>query len=257
MNVTVPTSWSQINRDQLLRISSALLQDRVDLAFLFYALLELKWYKPRDWVKMYRLARIPSTEFHPYVTWLLGDGYLKKWRLSHFKSLVGPDENWNSVTWLEFTVVDSLYCKYCDTREPFVLHSLSAALFRKKGDESKHNSFRPDYCGDSRRDFNIHITDKHFKKVSKFPTAFHDAIFINYSGMRRAIEKEFPRVFSSEDVNQSISSLKGWKPVTVSVSGTKFGNIKETEQSPFKEVLRSLEMNAIELEQLKEDHGRN
>ncbi len=251
MNVTVPTSWNEINQNQLIRIASALLQDRVDIPFLFYALLDLKWYKPGDWLKMYRLARVPSTEFHPFVTWLLGNTYLTKWKIACYCGLYGPDKNWNAMSWYEFTLVDSLYCRYSESKDRSVLHSLSAALFRKPGNGSKFDPLSDDFSGDRRKPFNAHITDKHFKRVATWPATVHDAIFINYSGMRRALEKEFPRVFSTDEADQSIKGLKGWKPVTISVSGDKFGSIKETEQSPFKEVLRSLEMNAIEIEKLK------
>lgn len=257
MNVIVPQKWSDLSGAQLIRVASAILKDRVDLTFLFFALLDFKWYRLKDWIAIFRLRQVPATEFHPHVTWLLGDDYLREWVISQFKGYRGPDSHWVCLSWYEFTMVDTLFCRYADTKDRRYLHHLSAALFRTPGQGPEFNPLSEDFSGDVRRPFNSNIPDAHVDRVSRWPETFHDAVFLNYSGMRREIEREFPRVFSSDEPDQSPTSMKGWKPVTITVSGTKFGNIKETEKTPFREVLRSLEMNAVELEKMQEKYGRD
>ena len=116
-----------------------------------------------------------------------------------------------------------------------------------------HDPKHADFAGDERRPFNTHITAKLEKQIYNWPDAFHYAVVLNYAGMRRKIEFEFGRVFNQDSEASVIDAPKGWKPVT----GEKFGNLKETERSPFREVLRHLEMNAYEIERLKENHGRD
>jgi hypothetical protein len=257
MNVSIPQNWGEIKPKQLINIAPLLHEENINLVKIFFALILLKWYKPKDWLILYRLTNVPASELSFHVRWLLEDKPPKRWMIHQFKGLVGPDLFWHNITWLEFTVADSLFCRYHETKDLSYARSLSATLFRKKGVGSIYDPKHADFTGDERRPFNTHITTKLEKRINAWSDAFHYAVVLNYAGVRRKLEFEFERVFDQDNEGAVIDAPKGWKPVTLSVSGEKFGNLKETERSPFREVLRHLEMNAYEIERLKENHGRD
>lgn len=257
MNVTIPTSWSEVKGEHLPKLAPLFLADRFSLVDIFFALLSLKWYNPKDWIKLYRLSHVPASVLVKHTGWILDEEIrLKGWKLPKLKGLFGPDEDFRSVTWKEFIVADSIFCAYWQNKDPELLKNLSLTLFRKKGAAERFDPASDQFCGDVRIPFKGHVTEQNRRKVDRWPSRLHLAVLLNYIAIRRTIEEQYPRVFSSSSPGDD-GGLKGWEPVTISVSGEKFGDLEKTERTPFRKVLKLLEMNAIELEKIKRRNGKH
>lgn len=259
MNVSIPTSWNQLTGRQLVNVVRTFLSsDKDHLRIrLFWDLVTFRWWKLRDWLMIYRLMQVPDYELAPHADFLLGkDPKLSAWVLTRYRSLFGPNTSMSCVSWQEFTIADTFYLRYRQTREQKYLHLLCATLYRPAGKKAHHKPGHPDYAGDRRREFNSNIPDRHIEKISQWPQHWHEAVLINYEGIRRQIEQEFPYVFSEDNDQQVIQGPKGWDPVTIKLSGDKFGSYRDTQRTPFRTVLKHMEMNAIEIERLNQrTHG--
>ena len=62
MNVSIPQNWGEIKPKQLINIAPLLHEETVNLVKVFFALLLLKWYKPKDWLILFRLTNVPASE---------------------------------------------------------------------------------------------------------------------------------------------------------------------------------------------------
>lgn len=262
MNVTIPTTWNDLTARQLSRVARTLFYPpEQDLApALFFDLIEFRWYRPADWLRMWRLHFVPDYELIPHITYLLQEKpALTKWIVDciplRSRRLYGPDRDMRTVTWQEFTIADSLYLRYRQHQSPYYLKMLCAVLFRPHGQKSYNQPHDPDFCGDLRREFNPNISDEHLRKLSEMDSAWQLAVLLNYEGIRRHIEEDHPHVFNSDHQEEVIQGPKGWEAVTISLSGEKFGDYHSTKAMPFKLVLKHMEMNAVQIERLKDTHN--
>ena len=224
---------------------------------LFWNLVGFRWWAIRDWVAYRRLLQVPDYELTRHVNFLFDQQPdLNTWRVDKYRRWIGPDQSMSAVTWHEFTLADSFFLRYKETGEEIFLKMLCATLFRRKGRGRKHNPNSGQFTGDQRKPFNPNIPDKELKSIERWPEWIRGGVLLNYEGIRRHLEEQFPHVFSQENKNNIINGPKGWEPVTLSLSGEKFGTYDQTLRTPFKTVLRHMEMNAIEIERIKsKDHG--
>lgn len=252
-NVEIAKNWRELNQDELIRLATLSAEKALEPVVVFFALLQFKWWRWRDWVMLHRLRNIPAKVFEKYVKWALKEPSFCLWKIKSYGFCYGPDENLNKMSWQEFTVVDGIYLRYQKTGNWDLAIHLAATLMRGKGIGPVYDPNKDDFRGDVRKPFNTWISPSHYIYISTWPKAVINAIVFNYEAVRRAIEQDYPRVFSNDNENQSIVGPAGWKPITISIAGRQFGTVKETNLAPFKEVLTSLELNAMELEKLKDN----
>lgn len=202
INLTVPVSYNDLSRKQLLQISRMFLAGLDRNSFLVRAFCYLAGIKPlgnrQDGTPLFLYGRqvvpIGLDEFNGFVS---SQQYLLDMELTRNRMPVvrvgwrrfhGPASRCYNLTLKEYLHAENALFSYGMTREFRYIDQLCAILYRPSGKGST--------LGDPRKSFNEFSSRRRrglFRMVSREKRFL---VFLFYSGCRLAMTREFPQLFS-------------------------------------------------------------
>lgn len=165
-----------------------------------------------------------------------------------YKKLYGPASEFNNLRLSEFHNCEIAYQQYCLSKSQDVeaLNILAAILYREP---KKNYNIKRDTDGDLRRPFNANELEYYINKVSNWPMAVRQAIFMWYDACREKLFKDYREAFTGTTKKDSYA--QGLFEMMRSIAGGKYGSFKEVEDmyvhTAFLEII-ACRMEAKELE---------
>ena len=250
MNRTLPSSWDELNRRQLLFVSS-----------LFNSGTSLSEFKMRCLYRFLKIKKRVFLNIDPPDAFELGEtlnflfeqitltkALISSLRPSRFPlvRLHGPDDAMGYCTFGEFTKAQVRYEEYCDTKKPAILDELIAILFRRK----KPFWWLQRYFVET-TDPRVRFMDRNLKSRSRLISTLDErtkyAIFIFFSGVVFSLPKHFPNVYKPRS-SSSGGKLSGWASLIISLADgrTDDHSLERIMNSNMYNVFLGLEQKAIE-----------
>ena len=192
---TVPTTWDELSRKQLLEVSDVLYVCRDNVDDGSYLKL-FKIITGMSWFRFFSTRPIDMEDFL-YLTFFLvtGDGPVKN-IIKEYDVLVGPDDDFNNISGDEFVFSEDFYFAFINSKyeDLDALNNLVAILYRHP---KKNYDRKIDPDGDLRQPFNQNICLHNAKHIVKYlPISFRLAVFHWYNACRIKMISENPDVFT-------------------------------------------------------------
>lgn len=227
-----PDQWNDLSSSQLVQVaeilhSGALLIDgKLQLLF---ALLEVKKSGYLKWVFSERVTDVQVCELLQLTDFILKENKLTK---NIFPSIRigltryhGPAEKLKNISFGEFIFADAMFIKYHDTKDEKYLDQLIAVLYRLI-----HPLYWINYDGDKRIRFNKYTIEPRAKRIARIKPGIKQAILLYYDGCRKRIVKENKYVFPEGNGGKKAGQHEMAK-LLLELSGSKFGDLKQTEET--------------------------
>ncbi len=244
---TAPSRWDEVNESQLLAWAAICLKelskkDATRLCLkIFYRMPLLTFFKiPESW----RIQIEPTIDF-------LWTGQLPtKWIIKKIAVLPlsapyhGPDDRLANCTILEFRYAMMFYQAYVKSNNEEYLDQLIATLFRPKRKGTIKNDIREDLS-----DFGIQTRARRMRKLSP---KFRHAILLNFEGCYSFIQKNYLNKLPKD--GSGSAGIFDFNGIIRTVSGSKFGAKKETEQTLIYDFLEHLIETSEEVERMKREN---
>lgn len=219
---TAPSAWNEITSKQLVIWAKLIATDiSIDNALLLVALL---FYNIPKRI-FFKLNPVQQYQLVETLKFLIGGNNLVYWVIPSFKILCrrfqGPDNRLSSSTIKEFRSSELYYAAYKKTNDETFLDQLIATLYRRPGGNSLGNDLREPLT-----DIRVRANARHMKRLSR---STRNAILFNYEGCRSFICKQYPTIFKPGGADSK--ALPDMIGMIKEISGGKFGNFKETEDT--------------------------
>lgn len=230
VNFTIPKDWEALTERQLLRIAPLFFKSLKPLGFdvrILLELLNLRWYHLKRYARIkWALRAIPISDIKKSYLWI----YKPSGRLTfipRYKKLKSPHAFLLDLTIGEFAIVDDLYRRFQESKDPATRRSLmemmAAVLYVPNGYP--------------RAKFKKEAINKNVPAFAKAPTAFLYAMIVSYQGCRNGLEKRYNLVFpkaqtATKDLLKAPKKQYGFGKVILNMAGGKFGNFAETSATP-------------------------
>lgn len=165
----------------------------------------------------------------PFVRWVFADKKTCKQLLPSYKKYAGPISDFDNLKMKEFHFSEQYYREVTapEGKESESLNKLVAVLYRPR--KKKYDSKR-DPDGDCRIDFNANEIAYHTKKVSRWPAAVKDAIFMWYDACRQELIANNELVFSAHEQGFESQFETGLYGMMRSLAGDKLGPLSQVEE---------------------------
>src|SRR5690606_20317237 len=152
-------------------------------------------------------------------------------------TLFGPIGNFETLSAEEWTDADNAYMDYSQSKDPTALDRMVAILFRERVKDVSPDVLY--WTGDYRIAYNEHQVKLRTRYIERIDPRIKLAVLIWYQGCRHEWEEVFERVFkgSKEDIENF-----GWQETIQKISGSTFGNLKETERTPMYKLMLNMEI---------------
>ncbi len=192
---TVPTTWDELSRKQLLEVSGVLYACKDNIDDGSY----LQLFKTLTGMSLFRFFSTKPIDMEDflYLTFFLvtGDGPVKN-IIKEYGELVGPDDDFNNITGDEFVFSEDFYFAFINSKYEDLdgLNNLVAILYRHP---KKNYDRKIDPDGDAREPFNQNVAIHNSRSIIKhLPIAFRVAVFHWYNACRKKMIAENPDVFT-------------------------------------------------------------
>lgn len=245
--ITVPSTWNELTLPQLLYIAeyweawTKLQQINESLikakALLVIELMSdntpankarrVEYFKMASNEDLYELCQLVNFVFEKNT---LTTNHIKHISCKGVKYF-GPPDKLNGLKAEEFSFSDGLYMQYHKTKEIRFLEAMIAVLYRP-GNEKKGD--------DPRMKFDKNLHTANLMAARKLSYAEKQAILLFYIGSRTAIAERNPHIFTKGGAETQASNST-WIDVILAMSGTKFGNFRETCDTEIYLIFKELE----------------
>ena len=189
---TIPTSWDELSRKQLLGVISILYNDyEVNEALL----LLLKRIANIGWLRYLLTPMGDKIEFFYLCTFLYNETGTTKNIIKEHKGFIGPADDFNNITGDEFIFSEDFYFAFVNSKhaDDKALNELVAILYRP-GKKNYNHKMDPD--GDGRQAFNQNISSYYARTIiKKWKRPVRLAIFHWYQACRENMIKGNPKIF--------------------------------------------------------------
>lgn len=192
-----------------------------------------------------RLTRIQQMSIEDTFSWIYGTMNIKKWFISELKigrqTFYGPKDRLSNIIGEEFPVIDAHWSNYHQTQNESYLNSFIAAMYRPKKK-----------AGEMRYDVRDELFDSEIPArailIAEVPFNERYAIYLNYLGVRKSMEKSYPNLFSGSGGG---SSKNGWLKVYSNLSRSGIGSINEVSKLSIWNILAICEQDVIDYNERK------
>lgn len=162
----------------------------------------------------------------PYVTWVFEENNRIIQHLPHYRGYYSPTANFDNLKMKEFHFSELYYRQIISGEDEATINNLVAVLYRKP----KHGyDKKRDPDGDIRTEFNHNESPFFTKKISRWPEAVKQAIFLWYDSCRQELINNNELVFKEPGhsyVSQFDTGLYG---MMRSLAGEKLGPVEKVE----------------------------
>ncbi len=212
MQITIPKSWNELTRAQLLQIADLFTRNLDRTAFKIKALLKLSgmqvamrlpreesgiWYHELILAKRrFELSDLQLQSYIGQLDFLLEASQLTENRLPKLNGRIGPDKALANISWAEFETAEGYFGSFSKTKDEIQLDRLIATLYRKADRNNRADS--SGFTGDRRETFNPHLVEKQAAHFKSLPMDKKYAVYLFYSGCRNNIVAQFGKVFSAD-----------------------------------------------------------
>jgi len=233
----MPSSWNELSREQLVTIAGLLHSDKNIYEFRIEA---LKCLLRLRWMHIF-LLRERLVDIYPFIKFLEEENNLTENKIDTIKAngvtLYAPIGNFETLTADEWTDADNAYMDYSQSKDPTALDRMVAILFRERQKDVEPGSEY--WNGDYRMPYNEHQVKLRMRYIERIDPHIKLAVLIWYQGCRHEWEEVFERVFkgSKGDIENF-----GWQETIQKISGSTFGNLKETERTPMYKLMLNMEI---------------
>jgi hypothetical protein len=239
-NRTLPATWDELTRAQLLRFSKLLLNP---------GLLDDEI---RKMSLVHRMVKIPNRIFFNMTVSQADDlfnriGFLFKectltrvliknfWHRGRF--YIGPQDKFSNVVVQEYGWWDKFFVDYCESKDPRHLDLAIACVYRPI---SFSRAIIPGKAmEDLRIPFNMFTVEKRADRIAKLPAELKQAIFLQFAGIRQNKIASHPRVYRKTEVN--FGPDFGFLGVILDLAGAQFGTVNQVNTANMDIVLTYLE----------------
>ena len=239
-----PSQWEEWERSHLMHYSEVILKstDEVKkkqmLSYLFLGI-DQSIYLNLDPAFRLQLAALTDIFFE--------ENYLSKNLIPNFihkkQVYYGPADALENIVFLEWILADQFFNKFQETGDIVHLHRLIATFYRvPKASYDKY------FKGDLREPLEEDLLEAKAEAFIDLPAVMKTALLTSYIGNRNTVIARFKRVFDGKQ-EEAGSNPFGWSGVLVGLAGTKFGNKKETEQTPMYDMFIHFDQNIQKLEE--------
>jgi hypothetical protein len=204
----------------------------------------------RSWLSFYLLPPDLRWRCYEHLKWVYERQNVTEQLLPHYKDLYGPASGFANLLMIEFHHTEIAYQDYIlsKSEDDAALIRLCAVLYRLPKNKKAYNYKRnPD--GDLRQPFNANEIAFYEKKIKRWPMAVKHGVFIWYDACREQLFQDFKEAFTGKAKTDSYA--QGLFEMMRSISGGKYGTLKDVEQlhvyTAFLEILAS-KREAAELE---------
>jgi hypothetical protein len=166
--------------------------------------------------------------------------------------LYGPASAFADLTFIEFAKADTYFLSYSNTGETQYLNKLIAALYRPGKFAWRIRSFFA-YGFNKRVSYSDDCLLHNLNRVEKLEDNLKQAILFWFKGCREYIVSKYPHVFKPSDSDENSESF-GWAGILTQLAGGKFGDQDKTAFTKLHDILRSIEMDMVDIEQHKAKH---
>jgi hypothetical protein len=150
----------------------------------------------------------------------------------------GPVGDFEQLSGREWTAADEAFREYCQTGEEAQLDQLIAILWRPRNTniDMKSESFK----GDCRMPYNSFTAEFRAKRFAKLDYRIKLVVLLWFRGCRHEWEQVYEKVFSGSAA-ENIENY-GWMETMQKLSGTTFGSLEETENTPMWKLLLKMQI---------------
>lgn len=192
---TIPTSWDELSKKQLLGAVSILYHNgevNATLLQLFRILSGMSW------LRFFLTKAVDMMEYFYLCYFLINETGPTKNLIKEYKGYRGPADHFNNLTGAEFIFSEDFYFSFVNSehKDDTALNELVAILYRPG---KRDYNFKIDAAGDGREPYNQNIASylaKH--RISKWDRNVRLAIFHWYQACREKMIKGNPKVFTGK-----------------------------------------------------------
>ena len=234
-----PSSWNEITPKQLIRLAEVLYsgiedQDKLKIK-ITRILFGLKWYQ------IFLMSSAQLAYLNTFFNYIFEKNSLTENKFPSlrigFSRFYGPLGDFSSLKGKEWTNAADAFREYVQTGEEEYLNLLIAILWRPRNKEAKPE--REDWDGDFRLPYNTFTAERRAKVMAKLDYRIKLAILIWFRGCWEEWEQYYPRVFTAN--GEQVENF-GWMETMQKLTGTTFGSLNETEESPMWKLLLKMEI---------------
>lgn len=201
---TIPTSWNELSRRQLLQVMKVF-YSTIDAQAALLRLLKIL--TGMSWFRFFRCSAAELEEFIYLTGFLLKENELSHQLIPVYRKYHGPAGDFNNLVMAEFVFTQDYYLRFCDSKKEDMeaLDHLVACLYRpgKKNYDIKKNK-----DGDPRVEFNENICDHNSRKhIRRWPAHVKYAIFHWYDGCHARIMANLPQQSDGEPAKYGLLSV--------------------------------------------------
>jgi hypothetical protein len=224
--IQIPDNYDELSAKQFTRLASILFSSVDDIQARVRVLFILSGMN----VFRFRLLKAEIIDrCLPFVEWVFEPRNITTQILPCYKGYHGPASEFENMKMKEFHLSELYYRQFLDSafEDIEILNNLVAVLYRtaKKDYDTRRN---PD--GDIRVEFNHNEVPFHAKKISRWPAAVKQAIFLWYDGCRQQLIDDNPMVFKEPAKHGFESQFDtGLYGMMRNLAGEKLGSIDHVE----------------------------
>ena len=234
-----PDSFSVLSRKQFIAIASffekkkPLLRDQILLIRIMLDIRNRLFFQLEDYQVhelLFQLEWMKHVAFNTV--------FIKSFKAGT-RTLRGPKNGFQNVSFDEFAHVDTYYARYAKTKDPSDLHKMVASLYRPA-----------DYMAgrliSGRIDFDEQKVEYHAEIAAKADPEIISAILFNYKVLRRWIENLYPMIFPAalpdddHKADNKANESPGWSNVRRMMTGGDLASVETIGRLPVHTVLAEM-----------------
>ncbi len=240
---TFPTSYNELSRRQLLRLTR-ILYSSMNIARA--NLVILKTLSGINAIRFMLASVIELADYFYLAEYFYVQNDLTKNLLPVYRGRYGPADDFDNLTGAEFTFTEMHYHQYIEGRDPRDLDKLAGMLYRRpKAGYDKHTN--PD--GDVREPFNKNLVEHYGRQVKHWPLHIKQAILTWYTGCRLSLERNNPKIFGGE--GSELPQYGMWSIMRSVAEKGNHGSFDKIEVMLIKEIMMELNEIVAEADRLK------
>lgn len=232
----LPSQWAELTQYQFVEITQIIntpYSERGKNLRILFVLLNLKWYNLGLQLKL-RLLQHQMHEFVGQLTSWVFNFNPNTFLITQWQGLQMAGNTLAHFTFEKWSYADTYFIRYYETQQPEQLNKLIGTLFTTNFEQ--HEA----------------VT----KAIEPMPEALKQALYLNFAALRAQFVKQYSAVFSSPEEDKEneapgVSEVEpqrsqfGWAEIIDSLAGAKFGNYKQTKQSPLHEIFTHLSIQKL------------
>jgi hypothetical protein len=261
LDLKMPASWDELTAAQLLFVCRLFLQNLSEHEFRLRVFLKFTGTRalPQRVIAehVYYFFRHGKTRFSLTVDelhWFLQSAnfLLSEVQLNHNHLPVirlfglnfhGPRAKGYNISYLEYVHAEAAVFAWHKTQKPEHLQKLCAILYRPSVKSKVYYS--PDWNGDPRIPFNDFAFQRRARFFRLIPKAKLMAVYLFYQGLKNALAKAHPGVFSKVTVSsEPANPVESLKQIVFELNGGDITRNAEITRKPVWEIFDQLEHNA-------------